>query len=88
MSATISLVELDVDVAVLAVIPVVVALVLLVVAARASNPFASSASRWFAVISAVSMPASASTWWRRSSVPEARCGGFSLRIRSRPSMSA
>ena len=41
-----------------------------------------------AAISSVSIPASASTWWRRSSVPEARCGGFSERTRSRPSISA
>ena len=48
----------------------------------------SSSARWLAAISSVSIPASASTWWRRSSVPEARCGGFSERTRSRPSMSA
>ena len=41
-----------------------------------------------AAISSVSIPASASTWWRRSSVPEARCGGFSESTRSRPSRSA
>ena len=41
-----------------------------------------------AAISSVSMPASASTWWRRSSVPDASCGGFSERTRSRPSISA
>ena len=32
------------------------------------------------------MPASASIWWRRSSVPEARCGFSSASTRSRPSM--
>ena len=41
-----------------------------------------------AAISSVSMPVSASTWWRRSSVPEARRGGFSESTRSSPSMSA
>ena len=35
----------------------------------------SSACSWFAAISSVSMPASASTWWRRSSVPAAVFGG-------------
>ena len=51
-------------------------------------PFTGSSARWFAAISSVSIPASASTWWRRSSVPEARSGGFSDSTRSRPSMSA
>jgi hypothetical protein len=41
-----------------------------------------------AAISSVSIPASASTWWRRSSVPEARRGGFSESTRSSPSISA
>ena len=44
-------------------------------------------ARWFAAISSVSIPASASIWWRRSSVPDARRGGLSVRTRSSPSMS-
>ena len=51
-------------------------------------PFTGSSARWFAAISSVSMPASASIWWRRSSVPDARRGGFSDSTRSSPSMSA
>src|SRR5688572_19074411 len=39
-------------------------------------------------MSAVSMPARASTWWRRSSVPDSRTGGLAESTRSRPSMSA
>ena len=37
-------------------------------------PFAVLVSRWFAAMSSVSIPASASIWWRRSSVPDARLG--------------
>ena len=50
-------------------------------------PF-SSAGRCVAAISSASIPASASTWWRRSSVPAAVRGGSSVSTRSRPSMSA
>jgi len=41
-------------------------------------PLAKAASTWrcLKAINSVSMPASASTWWRLSSRPEARCGGF------------
>ena len=46
-----------------------------------------SAGCWFAAISSVSIPASASIWCRRSSVPDARRGGLSERTRSRPSIS-
>ena len=53
---------------------------------RCRSP-SSSASRWFAAISSVSIPASASTWCRRSSVPDAVAGGFEESTRSRPSMS-
>ena len=52
---------------------------------RAPLPFSTCFS--LAAISSVSMPASASTWWRRSSVPEARWGGFSESTRSSPSIS-
>ena len=48
-------------------------------------PF-SSACCWFAAISSVSIPASASIWCRRSSVPDARRGGLSERTRSSPSI--
>ncbi len=46
------------------------------------------AAFWFAAISSVSMPASASIWWRRSSVPDFSRGGRSLSTRSRPSIRA
>ena len=46
-------------------------------------PF-SSVSRWFDAISSVNMPASASTWWRRSSVPAAVAGVGAASTRSRP----
>ena len=49
-------------------------------------PF-SSAGRWVAAMSSASMPASASTWWRRSSVPAAVRAGSSVSTRSSPSMS-
>ena len=51
-------------------------------------PFASSsAARWLAAMSSVSIPASASIWWRRSSVPAAVVGGLADSTRSRPSIS-
>ncbi len=48
-------------------------------------PFRSSAWRWFAAISSVSIPASASIWCLRSSVPAAVAGGFEESTRSSPS---
>ena len=41
-----------------------------------TSPLPFSSCFWAAAISSVSMPASASTWWRRSSVPEASRGGL------------
>ncbi len=49
-------------------------------------PF-SSAERCVEAISSASIPVSASTWWRRSSVPAAVCAGSSVSTRSRPSIS-
>ena len=49
-------------------------------------PFSSSSAwRWFAAISSVSIPASASIWCLRSSVPAAVAGGFDESTRSSPS---
>ena len=48
-------------------------------------PF-SSAARCVEAMSSASIPASASTWWRRSSVPAAVRGRSSVRTRSSPSM--
>ena len=45
-------------------------------------------ARSLRAISSVSMPASASIWWRRSSVPDARRAGWSAITRSSPSISA
>ena len=59
----------------------------LAAAAPLPLPF-SSGSTWVAAISSVSIPASASIWWRRSSVPEASLGGLWLSTRSSPSISA
>ena len=49
-------------------------------------PFSASSS--CRAISSASIPARASIWWRRSSVPEASRGGRSVSTRSRPSISA
>ncbi len=51
-------------------------------------PFSGSGCCSLRAISSASMPASASIWCRRSSVPERRCGASSPRTRSSPSMSA
>ena len=49
-------------------------------------PFVSAAVSSWSAISSVSIPASASTWWRRSSVPDASAGVSWPSTRSSPSM--
>ena len=54
--------------------------------ARCPLPLVSAAVSSWSAISSVSIPASASTWWRRSSVPEASEGVSWPSTRSSPSM--
>ena len=60
-------------------------LLLVIGTASIAAPLPFACLSWEA-ISSVSIPASASTWWRRSSVPEARCGRSSASTRSSPSI--
>ena len=75
----------SVVVAVLVAVPVPVAVAVAFPLPSSSSSSSSSPSpRSRSAISAASCPASASTWWRRSAVPEASRGGWPESMRSRP----